>query len=924
MTKEWSPSALGRFMTGSVRWRASLQDLRLHIDFEGRSRYIDIQDERAWTLNPGRFWTDLLLDTGSCDALRLGGLSRRQGRELADAIDQALHGAGLQADVTYLRQVHQATCQWLALKSDVEGAARRDQRWLSRDLRESLEAARPALDFQQIDRRLDRSEIRRQLGSEVDALQQSLLAFETDVASAWAGLNEAHVVREMHACRAWFESVERQPLSEEQVRAVVCFDNRVQLVAAAGSGKTSTMVAKAAYAIKRGLAEPGQIVMLAFNKQAALELKERTTAAFERLGLSGIGVDTATFHALGLKIIGLATGRKPDIPDWAIDVMAGLDKLAELVDDLKDRSEVFRERYDLFRFVYGRDLPAFGLPDTDGGRSHGGQLRLPTIDGKWVRSQEEAMIANWLFYNGVEYQYETSFRHDTADAAHRQYKPDFFYPGIDLHHEHFALDGEGRPPPDFDRYLEGVVWKRSLHQRHGTALIETTSHQCWTGAVFGHLAQELLQRGVSLDPHPDRAIPQGGQPPLDAAEMLGLIRTFMSHAKSNGLGAEALRERLDQAGAGIHRHRHQMFLDLVIPVMEAWDAALAAEGGIDFEDMLNRAAEHLEQAHCKLPYTLVMADEFQDASRARARLCRAMVDASDRYFFAVGDDWQSINRFAGADISVMANFQEYFGHGQMLRLERTFRCPQALCDIAGHFVGKNPAQIPKQVHSLTPAQGPVLQAFQVAQKPQLADAVEQWLQQLVQQLQQGQISPGRDGKLKVYILGRYNAERQYLPSSGKRWEAWLELSFLTIHRSKGAEADYVVLPEMLTLPRGRSFPSTRGDDSILGLAMPTADDYPHAEERRLFYVALTRARRGVVMFSVRGRQSVFLQELAADDAVTVTDMKGIPIEEDACPACGQGVLVWRSGRYGDFRSCSHYPACTYKPRQSERAQSLSS
>lgn len=841
---------------------------------------------------------------------------------MAQALAARCAAARLAQDIGYLRQVDRIMRDWLERKADAEARAVRDRRWLGHVDLVELENVRPAIDIEEIDRCLDQIEVRAGLGDEATQIQQRILALDADHRADWEALNEAHTLRELEACRALFDQVERQPLSEEQARAVICFDNRVQLVAAAGSGKTSTMVAKAAYAIERGLADPGQIVMLAFNKQAALELKERAAGAFERRGLSGMVVDTATFHALGLKIIGLATGRRPDIPDWAIDVMAGLEKLAELVDDLKDRSEVFRERYDLFRFVYGRDLPAFGLHETNGSRNHGGQMRLPTIDGKWVRSQEEAMIANWLFYNGVEYQYEASYRHDTADAAHRQYKPDFFYPDIDLHHEHFALDGGGQPPPDFDGYLEGVIWKRRLHQRHGTALIETTSHQCWTGAVFGHLAQELLQRGVSLDPHPDRAIPQGGQPPLDAAEMLGLIRTFISHAKSNGLDAEALRERLEQVTSGIQRHRHQMFLDLVIPVMEAWDAALAAEGGIDFEDMLNRAAVHLEQGHCQLPYTLVMADEFQDASRARARLCRAMVDTGAGHFFAVGDDWQSINRFAGADVSVMAGFRDYFGHGRMLRLERTFRCPQALCDIAGHFVGKNPAQIPKRVRSLAPARGPVLQAFQVDQKPHLADAVEHWLQQLVQQLQQGQIPPGRDGKLSVYILGRYNAERQYLPPSRTRWEAWLDLSFLTIHRSKGAEADYVVLPEMLTLSRGRSFPSTRGDDSILGLAMPTADVYPHAEERRLFYVALTRARRGVVMFSVRGRQSVFLQELVADGAVTVTDMKGRPIEEEACPACGQGVLVWRSGRYGEFQSCSNYPACTYKPRQQARAQSL--
>ncbi|MHB0667120.1 UvrD-helicase domain-containing protein [Roseomonas mucosa] len=152
-----------------------------------------------------------------------------------------------------------------------------------------------------------------------------------------------------------------------------------------------------------------------------------------------------------------------------------------------------------------------------------------------------------------------------------------------------------------------------------------------------------------------------------------------------------------------------MFLELVAPVLRAWDAALAEENGIDFEDMINEAAEHLERGRYESPYDLIMADEFQDASRARARLCRALVQQPGRHLFAVGDDWQSINRFAGADVSVMTGFREWFGHGQVLRLEQTFRCPQELCDVSSRFVSKNPAQIPKRVWSATPSQGPVLQ-----------------------------------------------------------------------------------------------------------------------------------------------------------------------------------------------------------------------
>jgi len=299
------------------------------------------------------------------------------------------------------------------------------------------------------------------------------------------------------------------------------------------------------------------------------------------------------------------------------------------------------------------------------------------------------------------------------------------------------------------------------------------------------------------------------------------------------------------------KYRHRMFLDIAAPILEAWDAALAAEGGIDFEDMLNQAAEHLESGRYEAPYELVMADEFQDASRARARLCRALVQKPGRYLFAVGDDWQSINRFAGADVSVMTRFREWFGHGQILKLEQTFRCPQALCDVSSKFVSKNPTQISKQVRSVTPARGPVFQAFQVDNRAKLADAIAQFVLKLAEGVKNGTIPQGQDGKISVYILGRYNADRQYMPAGKARFERWVDVSFLTIHRSKGSEADYVILPEMLSVLRGRSFPNNRADDPVLAMAMPAGDDYPQGEERRLFYVALTRARCSVAMFTAR-------------------------------------------------------------------------
>lgn len=177
---------------------------------------------------------------------------------------------------------------------------------------------------------------------------------------------------------------------------------------------------------------------------------------------------------------------------------------------------------------------------------------------------------------------------------------------------------------------------------------------------------------------------------------------------------------------------------------------------------------------------------------------------------------------------------------------------------------------------------------------------------LSEQLHADAVPPGRGGKTSVFLLGRYNDDnRRCLP---QRWDRHcddvLTLEFMSMHRSKGSETDYVILPNMTW----GGFPNLRQDEPVLTLAMPGSNPYPLTEERRLFYVALTRARRSVAMFTVRGRQSPFLKELAEDKLAVVTDTTGTPVRERHCPRCKRGVIEQKHGRYGDFLGCTNYPS----------------
>jgi DNA helicase-4 len=317
---------------------------------------------------------------------------------------------------------------------------------------------------------------------------------------------------------------------------------------------------------------------------------------------------------------------------------------------------------------------------------------------------------------------------------------------------------------------------------------------------------------------------------------------------------------------------------------------------VDFDDMLNDAIDVIESGAWQSPYRVVLVDEFQDVSHARARLISALVSNPGRFLFAVGDDWQSIYRFAGSDISVMTRFEQTFGRGQVLRLERTFRNGQELSTIAGDFVMKNPAQLRKTVRSSLSYPAPV-KLVQAETDAATSRAIADRLADIRRQL-------APDERASVKVLGRYRRGVELMPPRGDRR---LDVTFQTIHQSKGLEADHVIV---VGLDRG-GFPSIKQDDPILRLAMPDAEPFAYAEERRLFYVALTRARKSVMLIARTGRESEFVTELLKQGAISETGAAEASPPK-VCPKCGRGLLVERKSRYGIFLACNRFPACDGK------------
>ncbi len=283
-------------------------------------------------------------------------------------------------------------------------------------------------------------------------------------------------------------------------------------------------------------------------------------------------------------------------------------------------------------------------------------------------------------------------------------------------------------------------------------------------------------------------------------------------------------------------------IKLMAPLLKAWKSALKEEGAVDFSGLIHQAIAILEKGRFISPWKDILVDEFQDISPQRAALLTALRKQNKRTsLFAVGDDWQAIYRFSGAEMSLTTAFHHYFGEGDRCVLDTTYRFNDRIGEIANRFVQQNPHQLRKPLNSLSKGN-----KKSVTLLPQ--DQLEPLLNKL-----SGYAKPHE----RVLLLARYHHLRpEILEKAKTRWPK-LHIDFMTIHASKGQQADFVIV---LGLHEGRDgFPAQTRESIMEEGLLPQPEDFPDAEERRLAYVAITRARQQVWMMFDKEQPSVFVE-----------------------------------------------------------------
>lgn len=747
-----------------------------------------------------------------------------------------------------------------------------------------------------------------------------------------AGWNRAFVYTEQTECESLFSNISGHSLDKQQQRAAIVDEDCNLVIAGAGSGKTLTITGKVKYLCERKEVRPEDLLLIAFTRKAASEMTSRIKAM-------GIQVEANTFHKIGLDIVTRANGKRPAVLDEG-EFKRFLDKF--FAEKIWENTTSIKALVEYFAFylrvptdmskaksigeVYEHERNA----DMETLRSKYSLAvstdditEKKTLQGEYVKSLQEMTIANFLFLHGVNYQYEYTYPYRQDDPYRKPYTPDFYLPEYDIYIEHFGIDKNGRAPwlSDIEekKYVEGIQWKRKLHEHNKTKLLETYSWYEVDGILLSKLEEMLISSGVKFAEIDYIDVFNKVYSTSDNRhykEFIQLCGTFVSLFKGNGYklnDLEKLSYKSKDYNTKFFKRRTKLFKTIMHHLLAEYNSFLKESGKVDFSDMIITARDAIENGFPVHSYKYIIIDEFQDVSISQYNLIKAIIDKTGAHLLCVGDDWQSIYRFSGSDISLFTNIKEYFGACEIMRIEKTYRNSQNLVDIASSFVEKNPSQLKKNLKSDKQCNTPI--SFYIhGERPYTAIILA--IDEIIKKYGE---------KKSILILGRTNYDKtqvletalfQEKRTKDKEYLIYkkspsTKIQFMTVHKSKGLEADNVIILNFCNSLLG--FPNQIADDPMLELVLSASDQFLYAEERRLLYVALTRTRNETILITDGYRPSEFYHDFSARTDVKIISVDGANIYPVPCPRCSTGTLVPRTRKRDGkaFVGCTNYPQCDY-------------
>lgn len=810
--------------------------------------------------------------------------------------------------------------------------------------------------------------------------------FETDTKQA----NERYINQELKDNSDLFDDLEGKSLDSQQREAIVVDEDAVKVIAGAGSGKTFTIQGKVKYLTEKRDVDPSEILAISFSNASVDDLKERIAEP----------IDIKTFHKVGKDILTQYNQySRPDTSALKRIIKRYLTKKA-----LKNE-DISKKLIEFFSFY-------INVPPSDDDIKYEGDLldwqegvdfstlkrrfknkQRETLNNEIVRSYEELYIANFLFIYGIKYTYEKiysypnknferefnkfkeflfSFNEEIPDELKnditedllnltdifeeyeiKDYLPDFYLDDYNIYIEHFGLNRNCENHliggKSSEEYVKEMEWKRKVHKKYGTTLIETFSYYQSENRLLTRLAEKLQAQGVEFNEIDYREVYRillENKTIKEWEDFIVLLKTFIELFKGNNYDETKFKEFYDYVGGlkdSFSKDRTIAFLKIVEEIYNDYEAYLLKIKKIDFNDMINKASDCIVKNGLDLPYKYIIVDEYQDTSFTRYNLLRNICDSIGAKIMVVGDDWQSIYSFSGCDVNIFTKFDNFFDVCETRYIEKTYRNSQQLIDASSNFVMKNPDQTRKELKSSKSLKYPIklvnfdndfdeILKFELIIKNIINQSTFKNKKILIL---------GRNNKDIFNLLKNFNVENEYgkrkfeiLGDEDKlrrnkfvkivyRESPDVNIEYRTVHQSKGLECDNVILINLKNWKAG--FPNKMVDDPVLNFVKRNGDSFSYAEERRLFYVALTRTKNNVYLLAPYFKSSVFVQELKTDANVELLNLEHNRLEtlkniekngeryviptKLKCPVCKTGVVLlesfWNKGKLNRVLKCSH-------------------
>ena len=722
-------------------------------------------------------------------------------------------------------------------------------------------------------------------------------------------------------------------LDEEQRKVVLSDEDYTLVIAGAGAGKTTTVAAKVKYLVEKKGVNPEQILVISFTNKAVGELRDKINKSLK------INCPVTTFHKTGYAILRKQDNEKRQVVDggFMFNVINNYLKGNILEQpELVDRLILFFGSYfdapyegeglnDFFNYISKSDFTTL-----KGNMSEYTEEIIDKRTGKCIsiahermRSAQEVQIANFLYLNQIDYKYERPYEYHILKSR-KPYTPDFTISQGDkvAYLEHFGITEDGKNnrynEEQLSRYKQEINDKVKLHKKHNTDLIYTFSGYSDGRSLLEHLRENLQKHGFTLIPRDSKEVFEkivNTEENKYIMKLVKLVCTFIQNFKTNGFSIDDF-SRFERKSTN---ERTKLFLSICQQCFLEYSKRLKEKNAVDFEDMINdsvRVLNEQQRIGAELDFKYIIVDEYQDISRQRFDLTKELSKICKAKIIAVGDDWQSIYAYAGSDITLFTHFRQTMGYGLELKITKTYRNAQEVIDIAGGFIQKNHSQLRKELISPKHIEQPiVIESYsenvdrkQTAGKGGRYYMIGEKVEAIVEKILL------ENPKSSILLLGRYGFDAFHLSHSGKfvynektggvtsTKFPNVALDFMTVHRAKGLGYDNVIIINARNEVYG--FPSQVQDDPVLKYVVRDDHSIEYAEERRLFYVALTRTKNRVYLIVPQERPSSFVLELI-DDYLLVVLHGDIDRDENKdnkeikkCPICGYPLQLRYKQNYG--------------------------